>query len=35
MTSPSTITPPQFAKALDTVDFPAPIPPVSPMRSTG
>ena len=32
MTSPSTTTPPHSAKALETVDFPAPMPPVRPMR---
>jgi hypothetical protein len=33
MTSPSTMIPPHFAKVLDSADFPAPMPPVNPMRS--
>ena len=33
MTSPSTMTAPHFAKVAETADLPAPMPPVSPMRS--
>ena len=33
MTSPSTMTPPHCAKVADSADFPAPMPPVNPMRS--
>lgn len=34
MTSPSTTTPPSSLNVADTVDLPAPIPPVNPIRST-
>ncbi|CNM42683.1 Uncharacterised protein [Mycobacterium tuberculosis] len=35
MTSPSTMIPPHCAKVADSTDLPAPMPPVSPMRSIG
>ena len=35
ITSPSTTMPPSSLNVADTVDLPAPIPPVNPMRSTG
>ena len=33
MTSPSTMMPPHSENVFDSADFPAPMPPVSPMRS--
>ena len=35
MTSPSTTIPPSSPNVEDTVDLPAPMPPVNPIRSTG